>query len=217
MRFSILVPLIALMLLIQPVSADFPVSGTYLSLSSGVAEPYSKFDGKFILLEAFATWCEPCLHEMHELSLLNDVYGSDGSGNLTILSISVSPRTDNLEKIQNFKLKAENLFGFKADWEFGMITQARSNEQSFTSLLNISAIPTILLINQDGSITHKWQGGTSANDISAFINANVTFPESNSYSVIVDQLLGNTLFQFFMVGVLITILFRLIIPKPEVT
>ena len=93
------------------------------------------FKGNLILLNFWATWCEPCKEEMPSLDLLHQNKDLD---NLKIFPINVGQ--ENLEKTSIFfkDLKIENL---KIYYD-SSITLAKK--------LGLRGIPTTVLFNENG-------------------------------------------------------------------
>ena len=59
----------------------------------------SDYQGKPLLIDTMATWCEPCKIEMAHLYEVQRV----ASDNVTVVSISVSPATDGISDMIKFK------------------------------------------------------------------------------------------------------------------
>ena len=194
---------------IQPALA-FPVSGNYIGLNSGVAEPFSQFDGKVVLVEAFATWCQPCHQEFYEMSKLNAAF----KGNLTIFSISVDS-SDTIQKVKVFKAQAEQTFGFKATWDIGLAISGQTDQPAFTTVMGIVNIPTTILVSANGTIEKKWVGVVNAKEIGAYLDANVTFPASNPSNELIAQITSNIFFKMFMVSLIILVVYQVLIPKSK--
>ncbi len=58
---------------------------TFQSLGDGTSHAVSELHGKVVLLNIWATWCEPCREEMPSLDRLQRAYEKDG---LVVLAIS---------------------------------------------------------------------------------------------------------------------------------
>jgi thiol-disulfide isomerase/thioredoxin len=103
----------------------------------------SDFAGKdkYVLLDFWASWCGPCKKAMPDIKLLNDKYSDKG---LEVIGIVVS------DNIENHLQAAEAL---KVTW-----TQIFDNKKEFIPLYGIEGIPTLILLDKDGTIlvrTHE--------------------------------------------------------------
>ena len=77
----------------------------------------SNYNGKIVLINFFATWCEPCKLEMTDLFATYEKYGDK----IIMISIDVD-ETESLEKIRGIK---EN---YTAEWIFARDTIEESVE-----------------------------------------------------------------------------------------
>ena len=102
----------------------------------------SDFQGKVIILDFMATWCRPCRMEMHELIEVWQKY----EGEIVIISIDVDP-TESDEDIRNFYLDFND-----ATWIWA------KNASDLVQFHQVSAIPTLVIIDQEGKITFKHTG-----------------------------------------------------------
>ncbi len=107
------------------------------------------FRGNLILLNFWATWCEPCKEEMPSLDILQTKKELD---NLIIFPINVGQ--DKVEKAENFfqKLKIKNL-----DLYFD---KSMTMAKNFT----LRGIPTSILLNKDGEEFARIIGSINFND-----------------------------------------------------
>ena len=69
-----------------------------VSIKSGEKVKFGNFKGKRILVDFWASWCEPCIAMFPELNKLKEKY-EDGEKSLKILSISVDPMPGKIKKI----------------------------------------------------------------------------------------------------------------------
>ena len=69
-----------------------------LSIKSGEKVKFGDFKGKKILVDFWASWCEPCIAMFPELNKLKAEY-EDGKKTLKILSVSVDPMPGKIKKI----------------------------------------------------------------------------------------------------------------------
>lgn len=69
-----------------------------VSIKSGEKVKFGDFKGKRILVDFWASWCEPCIAMFPELNKLKAEY-EDGKQTLKILSVSVDPMPGKIKKI----------------------------------------------------------------------------------------------------------------------
>ena len=104
----------------------------------------SDFRGKVVLLDFFATWCGPCRAEMPHLKALNEKFGEE----LVIISISVDPNYDSVERLKSFRQD------YNITWTLARDT---TNVQA---QYNVTAIPTLYIIDQNGYVRFHHVGLT---------------------------------------------------------
>lgn len=68
------------------------------SIKSGEKVKFGDFKGRKILIDFWASWCEPCIAMFPEINKLKEKF-EDGDKTLKILSISVDPMPGKIKKI----------------------------------------------------------------------------------------------------------------------
>lgn len=99
--------------------------------------------GDVVVLNGWATWCEPCREEMPFLQQLHDDYAADG---LRVVGVSID-RCDADERIREFAADMGVSF-----------TLLHDSKNEFTRTFRASGVPETLLIDRNGSIVRRWQG-----------------------------------------------------------
>jgi len=99
----------------------------------------SDFQGKVVILDFFATWCGPCVAEIPHLRSLQEEFGED----LIIISISISPSSDTVEKLQQFRQEHE------IDWIVARDTIGMNDGY------DVQIVPTLVILDQEGYIQYR--------------------------------------------------------------
>jgi len=110
-------------------------SGSRLELINVKGEPFTvkPANGKFILINFWATWCAPCRREMPELNLFKDLRKS---GQVQVLAVCVD---NSPKKIKEF-LK-------EMDVNFDVLIDSTEKVSEF---YKISQMPTTILLDGEG-------------------------------------------------------------------
>ena len=114
----------------------------------------NEFEGKLLILNFWATWCEPCKEEMPSLDKLQI---NPKFKNLKIITINVG--RDNNDKANEFfnELEIKNL----KPYFDGQITLAK--------VFSLRGIPTTILFNKDGKEFARIVGSIDFTDLE-FVN-----------------------------------------------
>lgn len=143
-NISKIIPLL-LLLIVSTQASSVEVGQTSpdftLSSSSGLNTRLAEQRGQVVMLNFWATWCNPCRVEMPHLQKLYSQYKDIG---FTIYGIN----------IDNNKVKAAKMakdLGAKFPILF-------DNTQKVSKLYSIKAMPLTLLIDRDGKVRHMFSG-----------------------------------------------------------
>lgn len=98
--------------------------------------PEPKRDGKFVLIDFWATWCGPCRKAIPELNALQKKFGD------RLVVIGISDESED---------KVKSLKDPKMEYTVAIDTQGRTKK-----LLEVTGIPHVILVDPKGIV--KWEG-----------------------------------------------------------
>ena len=98
------------------------------------------YPGKFILLDFWGTWCNPCIKSIPDIKELHKDFRDK---NLVLVSVAFD--TD-VEKVTQF-VKDQQM-----DWEHVFVDQKTQDKANIVEKLRVTAFPTTILISPDGLI-----------------------------------------------------------------
>ena len=111
---------------------------------------FSDYQGKILVIDFMAPWCAPCKTQIDILALVDDVEGVE------VMSINIDPNYD-----------MDYLYGFSEEegitWFFGNSPQSAVD-------FEVSAIPTIIIVDQSGFIAHRKAGVTSVSEFESILS-----------------------------------------------
>ncbi|HKW65516.1 MAG TPA: TlpA disulfide reductase family protein [Candidatus Acidoferrum sp.] len=117
----------------------------------GKGVPLSQYKGKVVLVNFWATWCEPCQVEIPWLIEMQQKYSSKG---FTILGVDVDDEGNNVVSAYTAKERF-NVNGEKLPMNYPILRGDDAVADKFGGLLGY---PTSFLISRDGKIVKKVQG-----------------------------------------------------------
>jgi thiol-disulfide isomerase/thioredoxin len=143
----------------SPSSSDIPVesvSGTpapdvIFKDLDGKEVPLSSFKGKVVLINFWATWCDPCYIEIPWLIEMQQKYGARG---FTVLGVSMDE--EGKAAVAPFLAKERfNVNGQKLPMNYPIVL---GNDDAATKFGGLLGYPTSFLITKDGKEIKKIQG-----------------------------------------------------------
>ena len=108
----------------------------------------SNFAGKYLVIDFFAIWCQPCKVQISHLRELRSQLGS----NISVVSIGVDP-SESLQQLREYQKK------YGLNWEVAKDTKFIAVEYGVT------AIPTLVLVDPSGNVIQTYVGVTEASRI----------------------------------------------------
>ena len=100
-------------------------------------------EGNPVLINVWATWCEPCRRELPYLQSLHEKYSENG---LIIVGTSI----DTAGKDEQVKSFSETMGMTYTVW--------RDSSDKATFAFRMMGVPETVLLASDGSILHQWKG-----------------------------------------------------------
>jgi cytochrome c biogenesis protein CcmG/thiol:disulfide interchange protein DsbE len=122
--------------------------GEQSSLYTLTDAQFSEFRGKIVLIDCFATWCQPCIIEFDHLKEVNDKYDSS-----EVVVVSVGSSGDSVAGLVQFKKD------YNMDWLVARDTVGVFNEY------NVESIPTLVILDQNGKTHYRNVGVTDASTL----------------------------------------------------
>jgi thiol-disulfide isomerase/thioredoxin len=126
-----------------PASPPQPAPQISFADDAGNAASLADFKGKFVILNLWATWCQPCLKEMPSLAALQARLGPA----LTIVAISEDRGGGKVVQPFVAKLGLDKLLKIYLD-----------PKSTVTHALGARGLPTSFIIDGDGNILGKVEG-----------------------------------------------------------
>ena len=141
-----------------------PAPDVILKDLDGKDVPLSSYKGKVVLVNFWATWCEPCQIEIPWLIEMQQKYSDKG---FTILGVDVDD--EGKAAVAPFVAKERfNVNGQKFPMNYPILLGNDAVADKFGGLLGF---PTSFLISRDGKIITKFQGLKSEDELTKAIES----------------------------------------------
>ena len=158
MRLPLLPVTVSLMFLLvaapavaeEPASLESASDFTLPSLSGGNISLSDYLGKKVILINFFATWCDPCMKEMPKLNAMQAELGDRG---LQVISISVDDAKD------HSKVKA-----LIKRWKYAPVVLLDAETRVVNTYNPRKDMPWTMVIGKDKKIHHKKKGFTDGDE-----------------------------------------------------
>jgi thiol-disulfide isomerase/thioredoxin len=146
---------------VRPMKEEPDVS--FKNLQGG-AVPLASLKGKVVLVNFWATWCDPCRVEIPWLIDFQHKYGNRG---FTLLGVAMDE--DGAKVVQPFIQKATfDVNGRQMRMDYPIVIGNDDIADKFGGLIGY---PTSFLITRDGKIAKKYMGLVSEDDLEKEIQA----------------------------------------------
>ena len=138
--------ILTLMLAIQPALGNRPTVGSKaidftLKTFDGKQVTLSSLRGKVVLLDFWASWCQPCREELPLLDILNKTYGRE---NFKVVTVNIDNHPKNAVKfLETYSIKLTPL------WD---------QDKKVVSAYDVQKMPTTILIDKNGWIRYIHSG-----------------------------------------------------------
>ena len=114
------------------------------------------FRGKTVLLDFWATWCQPCVDDLPKLTRLHERYDEDG---LVVLSLSIDEGDDAARKVKRMVKRRDARHPVYLD---------ATDTPAWASYL-VRVVPSQFLVDAEGRIVAQWSGQIDLDEVKAEI------------------------------------------------
>ena len=115
------------------------------------------FRGKTVLLDFWATWCQPCVDDLPGLTALHERYAEDG---VVVVSVSIDEGDSAARKVRRMVKRRDARHPVYLD---------ATDTPAWASYL-VRVVPTQFLIDADGRIVAQWSGKSDLDQVRAEID-----------------------------------------------
>ena len=152
MKKLLLAGLTALVTLLSVSSVSAQLPNVNVKDTKGKTVNVAKLNnnGKPFVISFFATWCKPCLRELHAIAELYPDWQEETGMKMYIVSIDDAQNTS---KVKPF-VDAEG-------WEYEVLLDANSD---FFRAMGLQSVPHILVVDGNGKIAYTHSGYTDGSE-----------------------------------------------------
>ncbi|HBO18762.1 MAG TPA: redoxin [Methylophilaceae bacterium] len=120
------------------ITSTAPLFTSIINDPEGKPQSLKQFENKIIVLNFWATWCEPCREEMPELS---NFYTENSSKNIVVIGIAI----DEAKAVKSYLKKTKVMYPILVDEDKGVILSKNLGN-------NQGILPYTVIINSNGSV-----------------------------------------------------------------
>lgn len=136
-----------------PIEAEYPAPGLTLTDIAGIERSLAEYRGRVVLINLWATWCEPCKREMPALQAFHDKYNDDG---FSVIAINDGdPTADVLQFVKDFRLT----FPVWLDPTY------IATEDAFKTM----GLPSSFVIDRNGIVRLYWVGAINTKNLEQYV------------------------------------------------
>ncbi|MFZ4452184.1 TlpA family protein disulfide reductase [Salibacterium aidingense] len=118
----------------------------------------SDYDGNVIVMNMWASWCEPCTEEIPALMEFQEAYREEG---VTVLTVNMN----------SYERTQEEPEQFVEEYNMERSPAMVDKEGEVADLYNIQRLPTTYIIKRDGTIVEKVEGPVSFDDLEQLVES----------------------------------------------
>ena len=122
-----------------------PAPACVIEMLEGGDKALGDLQDKVVLVDFWATWCEPCLETMPRLQKLYSAYSAKG---FNVWGVSIDEDKDRVEKIKKMV--------DKMDISYPIFVDAKQTPAWYQ--FKVKAIPAMYLLNEESQIVAQWTG-----------------------------------------------------------
>ena len=122
-----------------------PAPAFVVEMLEGGDKALGDLQGKVVLVDFWATWCEPCLETMPRLQELYSAYSAKG---FDITGVSIDEDKDRVEKIKKMVAKLDISYPIFID----------AKQTPAWHQFKVKAIPAMYLLDRESQIVAQWVG-----------------------------------------------------------
>ncbi|MDH5403539.1 MAG: TlpA family protein disulfide reductase [Candidatus Heimdallarchaeota archaeon] len=200
MRYVFPTSIVLILLFSSNNVSGYNIRYDYFSVDHNEYRNYNVFSDKILIVDAFATWCESCESQIYYNYEVDQYFGD----NVTMLSLSVSPASDDVDAINQFIVDMENIHDISIDWEFGI-----DDEFDFRTEFKVESLPSTYLFDSDGILVKTWAGLTTSEEIIRVIDEDGTFNTESPLDLLIDQIKYNLAFQLTIVFLILVAILQI--------